>query len=310
MSPRCGRLALALGSLIAAPCFAAVPLDTVRDCATTASPVLFGLKALGAVCPELQAALGTLGLDKVLYEGWQDKLNVHALHDVIELSQRYSASKWRGAPDTSAVPGILQTLKDEQAPQAVSWWHSFKNWIKQWLEHSDSSIAKWIRHLFERVLNSTNVPPAFLQAFVYIVTMLTALAAAVVIVREFRSAGLGARLRRVRSALHSNQNSPDAPPTDEDGAADENTPAGLLRALVKRLLQTGRLTTERSLTHRELVAKTSFDSDLQRTVFTNVARTAETILYGRAPAAPESLESVTRQGRELLLQLSATASAP
>ncbi len=77
------RLVPALGSLIATACFAGVPLDTVRDCATTASPALNGLKDLGAVCPELQAALGTLGLDKILYEGWQDKLNVHALHDVI-----------------------------------------------------------------------------------------------------------------------------------------------------------------------------------------------------------------------------------
>jgi hypothetical protein len=306
-----GRLVLALGSLIATTCFAGgAPLDTVRDCATTASSTLYGLKNLGAVCPELPAALGTLGLDKILYEGWQDKLSVHALRDVIDLSERYSSTRWRGAPDTSAVPGILQALKDEQAPQVVSWWHSFRNWIKQWLEHSDSAIAKWIKHLFETVSDATNVSPAFLQAFVYIVTILAALAAVVVIVRELKAAGIGARFRRVRSALNAAQNSSSQPPREEEAPADENTPAGLLRALVKRLLQTGRLTAERSLTHRELIARTSFDSDAQRTVFANVARTAETILYGSQPAAPESLESVTRQGRELLLQLSETASTP
>jgi hypothetical protein len=314
VNPKSGRLrlrlVLALGSLIATTCFAGVPLDTVRDCVTTASPTLYGLKNLGAVCPELPAALGTLGLDKILYEGWQDKLNVHALHDVIDLSERYSSPRWRGAPDTSAVPGILQALKDEQAPQVVSWWHSFKNWIKQWLEHSDSAIAKWIKHLFESVLDTTNVSPAFLQAFVYIVTILTGLAAVVVIVRELKAAGIGGRFRRVRSALNAAQNSLSQPPTGEEAPADENTPAGLLRALVKRLLQTGRLTAERSLTHRELIARTSFDSDGQKTVFANVARTAETILYGSQPAAPEFLETVTRQGRELLLQLSETTSTP
>jgi hypothetical protein len=235
---------------------------------------------------------------------------VHALHDVIELSERYSGPRWQGAPDTSAVPGILQALKDEQAPQVVSWWHSFKNWIKQWLEHSDSSIAKWIRHVFESVVGSTNVSPAFLQAFIYIVTILTGLAAIVVIVRELRAAGMGGRFRRIGSALKSAQKSFSHPPTDEEASADENTPAGLLRALVKRLLQTGRLTTERSLTHRELIARTSLDSDGQKTVFANVARTAETILYGPAPAAPEFLETVTRQGRELLRQLAESASTP
>ena len=314
MNSKFGRLrlrhVLVLGSLIATTCFAGVPLDTVRDCATTASPTLHGLKDLGAVCPELQAALGTLGLDKILYEGWQDKLNVHALHDVIDLSERYSGPRWPGAPDTSAVPGILQVLKDEQAPQVISWWHSFKNWIKQWLEHSDSSIAKWIKHIFENVFDTTKVSPAFLQAFVYIVTILTGLGAVVVIVRELKAAGIGGRFRRVRSALNSAKDGFKHPPTEEETSADENTPAGLLRALVKRLLQTGRLTTERSLTHRELIARTSFDSDGQRTIFSNVARTAETILYGSAPAAPEFLETVTRQGRELLMQLSETASAP
>jgi len=303
------RLVLGLGSLIATTCFAGVPLDTIRDCATTTSPTLAGLKDLGTVCPELQAALGTLGLDKILYEGWRDKLNVHALRDVVDLSERYSSPRWHGAPDISAVPGILQALKDEQAPQAVSWWHSFTNWIKQWLEHSDSAIAKWIRHFFENVLGTTNVSPAFLQAFVYIVTILTGLAAVFVIVRELKAAGISGRFRRIRSALNSAENSPSRP-TDEDASADVNTPAGLLRALVKRLLQTGRLKAERSLTHRELIAKTSFDSDGQKIVFATVARTAETLLYGAAPAAPGYVETVTRQGRELLLQLSETASAP
>ena len=303
------RLVLSLGSLIATACFAGVPLETVRDCATTASPTVHGLKDLDAICPELQAALGTLGLDKILYEGWQDKLNVHALHDVIDLSERYSGPRWHGAPDTSALPGILQALKDEQAPQVVSWWHSFKNWIKQWLEHSDSSIAKWFKHIFEKVLDTTNVSPAFLKAFVYIVTVLTGLAAVVVIVRELRAAGIGGRFKRVRSGLNSAKDDFKPPPAYGCASADENTPAGLLRALVKRLLQTGHLTTERSLTHRELIAKTSFDSDAQKTVFANVARTAESILYGSKPAAPEFLETVTRQGRELLRQLSDTASA-
>jgi Domain of unknown function (DUF4129) len=302
------RFLLALGSLLATTCFAGVPLDTVRDCATTASPALYGLKALGPVCPELQAALGTLGLDTMLYEGWQDKLNVHALHDVVDLSERYSGHP--SPPDTAAVPGILQVLKDEQAPPVVSWWHSFRNWIKQWIEHSDSSIAKWLKHLFENVLDTTNVSPAFLQAFVYLVTVLTALAAIVVIVRELKAAGIGGRFRRVRSALSSAQSSLEPSPADDEATADEHTPAGLLRALVRRLVQTGRLRTERSLTHRELIARTSFDSDVQKSVFADVARTAETILYGSEPATSEHLQAVTRQGRDLLLQLSGSARVP
>ena len=307
------RLVAALGSLIAAcfaaTCFAGAPLDTVGDCAARASPTLSGLKDLGAVCPDLRAALGTLGFDKILYEGWQEKLNVHVLHDLLDLNARYSGPRWPGVPDSSAVPEILRTLNAEQAPRPVSWWYSFKNWLKQWLEHSDSSLAKWLRHLLQGFLSGANLSPGFLQAFVYIVTILTAFAAVGIIVYELKAGGVVARFRKRRSA-------PDQPAESsghlsaEEFSADENTPAGVLRALVNRLLQTGRLATERSLTHRELIARAAFDSEGQRSVFARIARAAEIILYGSEPAPPETAAALARQGRELLRQLSATANTP
>jgi hypothetical protein len=312
VNPTFGRLRLrlvpALGSLIAATCFAG-PLDTVSDCATKASAASSGLKDLSAVCPDLRAALGTLGFDKILYEGWQDKLNVHVLHDLLDLNERYSGPRSPGVPDTSALPEILQKLQAEQAPRPVSWWYSFKNWLKQWLEHSDSSLAKWIRHLFDGFLRGANVSPGFLQAFVYIVTILTAIAAVGIIVHELKAAGIVARLRSRRSAANQAEDS-SGHLTDEAFGADENTPAGVLRALVRRLLQTGRLATERSLTHRELIARAAFDSEGQKSVFARIAHAAEIVLYGTEPAAPETLATLTRQGRELLQQLSGSGSAP
>jgi hypothetical protein len=310
VNPKAGslrRLAPALGSLIATTCLAGEPLDIVRDCAATASPTLQGLKDLGAVCPELRAALDQLGLDRILYEGWEDKLNVHALHDLIELNQRYSAARWHGAPDSSAVPGILKSLNAQPPPQVLSWWRAFESWIGEWLDQSNSSIAKWLKHLLDGVLGA-NVSPGAVQAFVYIVTILTTLAAGVIIVRELKAAGIAARFRRRRPV-----NSPGGPAlhsSADDEPADETSPAGMLRALVKRLLQTGRLTAERSLTHRELIGHTRFENEAQRAAFAGVARTAESVLYGAQTPAPEIQEAVTRQGRELLRQLSARAATP
>jgi hypothetical protein len=302
------RLVLALGSLIAATCFAGAPIDTVSDCANKAS-ALSGLKDLSSVCPELRAAIGTLGFDKILYEGWQDKLNSNVLRDLLDLNERYSGPRWPGVPDTSAVPEVLKNLKAEQAPRPVSWWYSFKTWLKQWLEHSDSSLAKWLRHLFDGFLGGANVSPGFLQAFVYIVTILTALAAAGIIIYELKAGGILARFRTRRSAPNQPEDS-SGHLTDEEFSADENTPAGVLRALVRRLLQTGRLANERSLTHRELIARAAFDSEGQKSVFARIARAAEIVLYGSEPAAPETLATLTRQGRELLQQLSGTGNTP
>jgi hypothetical protein len=302
------RLLLALSGLIATSSFAE-PLDTVRECATTAAPTLNGLKELAAVCPDLRAALGALGFDKILYEGWQDKLNVHALRDLIDLNAHYTGRRFPGVPDTSALPGILKALQAEQAPQGLSWWRSFKNWLKEWLEHSDSSIAKWLKQLMERTLGAADLSSGAVQAFVYIVTALTALAALVIIGRELNSAGIALRFRRSRSR-DSAENSLSPPPIDDESPTDESSPGGALRALVRRLLQTGRLTTERGLTHRQLIACARFDDEGQRTVFARVARAAEALLYGSEPAKPEILQAVTRQGRELLQQLSRAANQP
>ena len=316
MNPSFGRLRLrlvaALGALMAAclagTCFAGAPIDTLSDCANTAS-TLSGLKALSSVCPDLGAALGSLGFDKILYEGWQDRLNVHVLRDLLDLNERYSVPRWPGAPDTSAVPEILKNLKAEQAPRPVSWWYSFKNWLKQWLEHSDSSLAKWLRHLLDGLLGGTNLSPGFLQTFVYVVTILTALAAAGIVVYELKAGGIAARFRTRRSAPKQPDDS-SGHLSDEDLSVDEHSPAGVLRALVRRLRQTGRLATDRSLTHRELIARAAFDSEGQKTVFARIARAAEIILYGSEPAAPENVAALTRQGRELLRQLSGTADRP
>ena len=69
-------------------------------------------------------------------------------------------------------------------------------------------------------------------------------------------------------------------------------------------MQTGRLETERSLTHRELVTRSTFDDESQRAVFAAVAGTAESILYGPQDAAQERLDTVMDEGRALLTQLS------
>jgi hypothetical protein len=299
------RLVLALIGLIASSWLAAAPLGTVRECAASAGPGVSGLKALGAACPKLDEALGDLGLDAMLYEGWQRNLNVRALQDAVALSERYSKSNWRSAPNTAELPAILQSLQDQQAAPALFWWQSIRSWLKQWLAHSDSALANWLNGLLDRWLGQAEISTGFLQNFVYVVAALTVVAAIVVIVRELRAAGVGRRFRKPRPPATVRGASQDSFEVVETKA--QTGPAELLRLLVTRLLQTGRLRVERSLTHRELIARSAFDSEIQRSAFAAVAETAESILYGSVSASAERIEQVTRQGQDLLTQLSMTA---
>jgi len=296
------RIAAALGGVLAPIWLAAAPLGTLRDCAATASPALSGIKELGAACPQLMDALQSLGLDELLYDGWRQRLNRDALGDLTDLTERYGGSKPGSSPDVAALPGILRSLARESTPVAASWWGAFKAWLGRWLAH-DSAISERLDRWLERIAQSMTPSNLILYSLVALVLI----AALAVIVNELRAAGLLGRGRRERAASQtrrprSAERTPLAAASQPAALADRL--AALLQLLVKRLVQTRRLRSERSLTHRELVARSAFDSETQRAVFAGVASTAESILYGPRRAAPEHVQRVLQDGQTLLAQLS------
>jgi hypothetical protein len=302
------RLILGGCGLLISSWLAAAPLDVVRKCADSASPVVNGVKALEAVCPGLQDALAQAGFDKILIEGWQEKMNTHALADLSGLAQYYGRSQWH-APDTASLSKALESLQ-EQAPKNSSWWQSLKTWVKNWLARSDSALASWLNRLLDRWSASTDVSATFLKMVTYCLTVLVVIAAVVIVVREIRAAGVG---RRARRRAGPDSSSAVAPETDLElglvaggGAADAL--AVLLRALVRRLLELGRLRADRSLTHRELVLRSVFESEEQRAAFAAVAFGAEANFYGPGDGSAASSDDVKRRGEVLLAQLAQSKS--
>lgn len=305
---RLPRIAAVLAAVLAPGWLVAAPLDSVRDCAATASPALSGIKDLNEACPQLEDALRSLGLDVELYDGWRQQLNRDALHDLWSLSERYRGSKPQASADVGVLPGILESLAREQTPIPKSWWDAFRAWLRTWFVHHDPESLSWLDRWLERFGQSITL----LNAILYALMALVLIAAAAVIVNELKAAG---PLRRGRDAAASaaGEANPDAAAPEVAGS-ESMTPADrlamLLQLLVNRLVQTGRLRAERSLTHRELVVRSRFDSESQRLLFATVANTAETLLYGSESAAPEQLGSVLQQGQTLLRQLSGSSSAP
>jgi hypothetical protein len=295
-------LILASFSLLMASRLAAAPLDVVRKCAETASPTLTGMQGLEAVCPGLRDALASAEFDQILIEGWQQKINSQALAELGGLAERYSRSQWR-APDTASLPKALGSLQ-EQTPKVTSWWQYFKSWLKNWLSRSDSALASWLNRLLDRWSAQTDVSVGFLKTVTYCLTALVVIAAVAIVVREIRAVSLGRRARRALQAHSSNAIMPqtDLEPGFVPGAATDAL-AALLRALVKRLLQLGRLRADRSLTHRELVMRSVFDSEEQRAAFADVALGAEANFYGPHDRAPDPSDAVKRRGEALLAQL-------
>jgi hypothetical protein len=285
---------------------AAAPLDIVRQCADTASPTLSGVKSLEAVCPGLEDALAGSGLDKVFIEGWRQKISAHALADVSALAQQYSRAQWH-APDIASLAKALESLQP-QAPKIPSWWQSLKTWLKNWLSRSDSALASWLNRLLDRWSAQTDVSVTFLKILTYCLAALVVIAAVVIVVREIRALGVGRRARRAAQPESSSANPPDTPLELGLVPGSADALAVLLRALVKRLLQLGRLRAERSLTHRELVLRSVFENGDQRAAFAAVALGAESNFYGPRNSAPDSADDAIRRGELLLAQLTQSKS--
>lgn len=296
------RLILGGFSVLMSGWLAAAPLEVVRECAETASPTLNGVKALEAVCPGLQDALASTGFDRILIEGWQQKINAHALFELGGLAEQYSRSQWH-APDTASLPKALESLQ-EQTPKFSSWWQSLKTWLKNWLSRSDSALANWLNRLLDRWSAQTAVSVIFLKVITYCLTAFVVIAAVVIVIREVRAVRLGGRVRRALQAKSSNAITPqtDLEPEFIPGAATDALTV-LLRALVEKLLQLGRLRADRSLTHRELVVRSAFESEEQRATFADVALGAEANFYGPRDRAPDPSDAVKRRGEALLAQL-------
>jgi hypothetical protein len=300
------RIALTLGGVLASAWLAAAPLDSVRECGVTASPEVTGIKDLSAKCPDLMDALRSLGLDAMLYDGWQQKLNGDAVRDLGKLAERYAGPKPQGSADVAALPGILKTLAREQTPLPKSWWDAFGAWLRSWLARGNSNSLSWLDHWLERIghsITSFNVISYSLVALVLI-------AAAAIVITELKTAGL-VRKRRDLEASGTRAMDP-AIDARVARAAEPIAPAHalsiLLHSLVDRLTQTGRLKGARSMTHRELIVRSNFEAESHRTVFADVAGAAEIQLYGSESSAPQHVSRVLEEGQSLLTQLSDSSS--
>jgi uncharacterized protein DUF4129 len=290
---------LALGALLAWSALAAAPLETVRECALRVPPAISGIKELEAACPQLTDALQALGLTPMLYQGWQSRLNRDALKDMLALTDRYAGSRAGQAPDIAALPAILQALAREQTPVTQSWWDAVRAWLKSWVAQHPNALS-WLDRWLDRLGPSATL----FQAIYYSLVALVLIGAAAVIVMEVKAIGAGRQGRnRVSAARRLSAPSADDGWVEPEPDALADRLMALLRKLVNRLIQTRRLAAERSLTHRELVARSAFDDDGQRAVFSELAGTAESTLYGPHAATPEQLDRILSEGRVLLTQL-------
>jgi len=285
---------------------AAGPLDVIDACVAAGPAETRGIAALEAECSGLEAALQEVGLAEVLTGDWRESLSRSALTDLLSLERRYQEASASSVPDTAALPSILQQLASEQEAPSTSWWARFTDWLRSLLLREEGNSSPWFQRVLERLVESIDL----IQLATYVLLTLIVIAVVSIFINELRVAGVLSRRGKSRAAddrtsLEDEEARADS--VDLDALALHEQPAALLRQLVARLLAGGQLDTERSLTHRELVARCALTDAQSRRRFENVARLAERILYGHGEVPRAEAAAVIADGRTLLLQLPAPA---
>jgi hypothetical protein len=256
-------------------------------------------------CPQVPAALRSLGFIELLSRDWQQRLNRSSLQDLLDLSRRYRGPQLSAPPSQATLPPILQDLRRDQAPH--SWWQSFKERLRRWLQLPSASGAPWLVQLLSAM------PPAAVRVMLYVTTVAVVVMALWMVWRELLAAGVLDRRRGTGQPGAPVSNGVVAPTAelalvDVDTAPPGQRAAVLLRLLLQAMRRAGRVHAERGLSCRELSERASFDNSGQRQRFASVARWAERERYAEDAGQIEPA-SVLAQGRELYAELRRSAAA-
>jgi hypothetical protein len=286
----------------------------VRECAARIAPETHpGLDNLREACPNLEQALNDAHLADRLGDKWEQRIGPRGLNDLIWLMDHYQAAPASDAPNPSSLAPVLRALRLPPAKSSVTWWEKLKDWLRSLLQPKEESNSTWLERLLSGI---ESIPRQVMRIIWYGALAVIVGLAAWLVWRELKLAGVLGRMRRRGRSRNSPR--PIGDPSslsatnwtlgDElDNAQLRDRPLLLLRLLVRALVSSGRLNSERSLTHSELTRRAKFDNAEQLRRFARIASLAEHRLYGPAEAfgAPPASDdaSLLEDGRQLYSQL-------
>jgi hypothetical protein len=277
-------------------------LQIIDRCSESASDETIGLTALEEECPGVTSALEQSGYLSLLSTASRETLDVYELSDLLSIDYWYEeAAPADRNVDVGTLGPILESLRAQAAERPLTWFERFKRWLRSLLDRPSSSPDNWFTRWLEEARISDVVATAILYGALALILGLTIF----VIVNELRAAGVfrsGSKLQHDPAASSTAVAAEDAA-ADFDTLSADRKASMLLRMLVATLVQSGRLRTERSFTHRELCTRARFDDARQRESFQRVAALAERTVYASGEVPAEEVEPIVAAARDLDAQL-------
>ena len=296
-------------SQAAGPTSTRTPAQILAAC-VEASTEGEGLAELEPDCPGIEHALVELGYSPFIADHQLDTLDWYTLNDLQQLHDRYSvrpAGKTREVQTGSLAP-ILQSLQETQQDRELNWLERFSRWIRSLSQQSEDASPAWLKRWLD---DNATLSQTVVRWMIYGALTLLIVMAVSVVINELRAAGLLRRRKgaNARTDAAGAAIAADLTAADLESAAPADRPSILLRLLVAALVKRGRLRADRSLTHRELVARVVFDQAAQRESFGRLAVLSERTIYGGMRTEPQEIDGVVAAGRALMAALDAPAAS-
>lgn len=265
---------------------------TIAACLDHLDGAPIGLDKLEARCPELAAALQSAQIGPLIIGSSSARLDRRSLMQL----QRLLHPTRGPAPAVSALTPFLQ--KPPSTLGSRTWWQRLWDWllahiVPKTLQDPNYSWLEQIARALGRV-------HWLWLAIIWGTVIALSIGVVVIVMREVRAMGR----RSIDDPLST------AAVPGPGGTRDSNLallrraplgqrPAQLFAMLISRLVAAGRLPSDRSLTHREIVRRVRLDDADQRRLLDSLARLSERQLYASAAAAPADIEQLLAQGEDL-----------
>jgi hypothetical protein len=276
------------------------PLDVIERCSDSADEESTGLTALEEECPGLTRALEQSGYLPLLSTVERDALDAYDLSDLLQVDSRYAEQGSARELNVGSLGPILESLRAQEPERPLGWFERFKRWLRSMADRQQRDPDNWL----SRWLDQAQVTEAVATTILFVALALILGMTILVILNELRAAGVfRQRSAKEAGSIPGSAVAPADDAIDLDALPVDRKASMLLRMLVTTLVQSGRLRTERSLTHRELCARATFDDAGQRESFQRVAAFAERTVYGSHDVSTTEVEPIVAAARALDAQL-------
>jgi hypothetical protein len=299
-------------------CVLALPAAAAQDAALRAvdacitrldTEIDVGFVRVAARCPELPGALRASAWVQWLPATWSDgdnNLSAKSLEALRALVARELAlSPPAAAPQVARLRPILAQLAIGAA-ERLGWWARLHNWLRGVFARSAPAERDGA---FARLFGRVSLSDAVLECVAFMSVALVLALAALIVVNEWRAAGLRAPWVRNKPSdgAPERKGVPQVSWLDIERAAEAERPRMLLALLVARLTAARRLPSCAALTVRELARAAQLGDAEDRSRLLEVALAAERLRYSGRLTEPAGLATAIERGRELLERLNASS---